>query len=62
MTGLPTSLSICLSIALSLVGSTWLVAVAGHVLGAPAEIIYIALGAGVVAGIAEWIAIERLSR
>jgi hypothetical protein len=58
MTGLSTSLSI----AVWLIGSIWLVAVVGHVLGAPAEIIYIAFGVGIVAGIAEWIAIERLSR
>ena len=58
MTGLPTSLAI----AVWLTGSIWLVAIVGRILGAPAEIVYITLGAGIVAGVVEWLAIERPRR
>ncbi|HEY7844140.1 MAG TPA: hypothetical protein VID30_10720 [Bradyrhizobium sp.] len=58
MAGLPTSLSI----AVWLTGSIWLVAIVGYLFGAPAEIIYITLGAGIVAGVLEWLAIKRRSR
>jgi hypothetical protein len=58
MTGLPTSLSI----AIWLVGSIWLVAVVGHVLGASQEIVYATFAAGIAAGLAEWLAFERHRR
>jgi hypothetical protein len=58
MTGLPTSLAI----AAWLIGSIWLVAIVGRVLGAPDEIVDITFGAGVIAGVAEWMAIARRDR
>jgi hypothetical protein len=58
MTGLPSSLSI----AVWLVGSIWLVAVVGRVLGAPAEIVEIAFGAGIIAGVVERMAIKGCGR
>ena len=58
MAELPTSLSI----ALWLVGSIWLVAIVGHLAGAPREIVYIALALGSLAGLAEWLAFERRGR
>ena len=58
MTGLPTSLSI----AVWLVGAIWLIAIAGRLLGAPADIVLLTLGAGVLTGVAEWIAVERRRR
>jgi hypothetical protein len=58
MTGLPSSLSI----AVRLVGSIRLVAVVGRVLGAPAEIVDITFGAGIIAGVVEWMAIKGRGR
>jgi hypothetical protein len=58
MTGLPTSLAI----AVWLVGSIWLVAIAGRVLGAPDEIVDITFGAGVIAAVTEWAAIKGRGR
>jgi hypothetical protein len=51
-----------LSIALWLVGSIWLVAIIGHLVGAPRDIVYAAFITGVFAGIAEWIAFARHRR
>ncbi|MBR0691807.1 hypothetical protein [Bradyrhizobium lablabi] len=50
MTGLPRSLSI----ALSLVGSIWLVGVAAVLVGAPGELVIATFVVGLLAGIAEW--------
>jgi hypothetical protein len=58
MAELPTSLSV----ALWLVGSIWLVAIIGHLLGASRDIVYAAFVIGIFAGVAEWIAFERHRR
>jgi hypothetical protein len=58
MAGLPTSLSI----AVWIVGSIWLVAIAGRVLGAPDEIVGLTFGVGVITGIAEWVLIKGRGR
>lgn len=50
MAGLPGSLSI----ALSLVGSIWLVGVVALLVGAPGELVAATFVVGVLAGIAEW--------
>ncbi|MGY3485252.1 hypothetical protein ACVW1C_003135 [Bradyrhizobium sp. USDA 4011] len=50
MTGLPSSLSI----ALSLVGSIWLVGVVAPLAGAPGELVGATIVVGLVTGVAEW--------
>jgi len=50
MTGLPGSLSI----ALSLVGSIWLVGVVALLVGAPGELVAATFVLGLVAGFVEW--------
>jgi hypothetical protein len=55
MTGLPASLSI----AIWLVGSIWFVAILAHFFDAPREIVYAALAVGLLAGVAEWLALRR---
>jgi hypothetical protein len=55
MARLPTSLSI----ALWLVGSTWLVALLAHVFDAPREIVFVTLIFGFIYGVAEWLALRR---
>jgi hypothetical protein len=47
-----------LSIALWIVGSIWLVAIVAHIFDAPHEIVYAALAFGLLAGVAEWLAIK----
>jgi hypothetical protein len=53
--GLPASLSI----ALWLVGSLWVVAIAAHLFGAPREIVHAAFAFGLAAGLLEWWALRR---
>lgn len=43
-----------LSIALSLVGSIWLVGVVGLLVGAPGELVVVTFVVGVVTGVVEW--------
>ncbi|PDT75291.1 hypothetical protein CO675_21040 [Bradyrhizobium sp. C9] len=57
MTGLPGSLSI----ALSLVGSIWLVGVVALLVGAPGELVAATFVVGLVTGIAEWRGMIRKS-
>jgi hypothetical protein len=48
-----------LSIALWLTGSIWLVAIIGHLLDAPHEIVAVTLLVGVLTGVAEWLLVKR---
>jgi hypothetical protein len=48
-----------LAIALWIVGSIWLVALVAHIFDAPHEIVYAALVFGLLAGVAEWLAVKR---
>jgi hypothetical protein len=58
MAELPTSLPV----AIWLVASVWLVAIVGHLVGAPREIVCVAFILGIGAGLAEWIAREGQDR
>ena len=58
MAELPTSLSI----AIWLVGSIWLVAIIGYLVGASREIVYAAFVVGIFAGLVEWVAFTRHRR
>jgi hypothetical protein len=51
-----------IAIGLWIVGSIWIVAIFGYVVDAPAELIWIILGFGVVAGFAEWLVHKRAGR
>ncbi|MGY4476048.1 hypothetical protein [Bradyrhizobium sp. USDA 3364] len=59
MSGLPGSISI--SIALSLVGSIWLVGVVALLVGAPGELVAATFVVGVPVGFAEWRGMIRKS-
>ena len=54
-------LSTLLCISIWLVGSLYLIQVIVHLVGAPGEIVYIAVAIGVSAGLVEWINL-RLDR
>jgi hypothetical protein len=55
MAGLPTSLSI----GLWLVGSIWLVGILAYAFDISNDVVWAAFAAGLVAGIAEWLARRR---
>jgi hypothetical protein len=57
MAGIPSSLSI----ALWVVGSTWVIALLAYLMDMPGEIVLATFGLGLVTGIAEWMA-RRLNR